>query len=62
MHELPVIALKELAGNDLPHLNYLQELLVPYLSYLISLWWFVWIVILVYIVYYIFTQGTSKEE
>lgn len=37
-----LIVLKELAGNSPPQLNYLQELLSPYLSQIVAFWMALW--------------------
>jgi len=41
--DAPIIVLKELAGNPLPRLNALQEMLVPFLQPLASFWISMWI-------------------
>ncbi|MSU73809.1 hypothetical protein EXS56_01585 [Candidatus Kaiserbacteria bacterium] len=60
--ELPIIALKELAGNDLPTLNTFQHVLVPYLGGIINAWWALWFVILLLVIRYTWVHGTTRED
>ncbi len=57
MNDLPIIALTELVGNSPPHLTALQAFLLPFLSYLVSFWWFVWILTLFALVRYVIVHG-----
>ena len=62
MEPLPLIALKELVGNDVPHLNALQLFLSPHLTLIITLWWFVWFMTLIVIIRYAIVHGRASAE
>ncbi len=55
--DLPVIALTELAGNDISSLNQLQESMQPIASDIVVVWWIVWAITLVIVVRYAIVHG-----
>lgn len=59
---LPTIALTALAGNDVPHLNALQELLVPYTTELITFWWFAWLIVAMLVIRFVFVHGKRNAR
>ncbi len=54
---LPTIALTALIGNDVPHLNALQELLVPYTTQIIMFWWFAWFLVAFVVIRFVIVHG-----
>ncbi len=54
---LPTIALTALSGNDVPHLNALQELLVPYTTQIIVFWWFAWFITCAVVIRFVLVHG-----
>lgn len=60
--QLPRIELKELAGNDLPSLNPMQETFLPYLGGFENMWWTLWIVTLIVVIRYAWTHGSKESD
>jgi hypothetical protein len=48
--DLPIIALRQLAGNSPPSLNAVQQFLLPHLPFLEAMLWCLWWGILAYLV------------
>lgn len=61
-NELPLIELKELAGNGLPSLNPMQEALLPYVGGFENMWWAVWFVTLAVVIYYAWKHGVDEDK
>lgn len=59
-----LIVLKELAGNPPPHLNAIQELLLPHVGFLTTVWISVWIttaIVLLAKVWYEYREYKNKR-
>ena len=59
---LPVIPLQTLAGNPVPHLDYLQQLLVPYTDALVVACWFLWFCTLFYVLRHVYLYGVRGGD
>ena len=59
--ELPLIVLKELAGNDAPSLNAIQHAFLPHLGGLMNMWWAIWFLTLIVVIRYVWVNGTRKD-
>lgn len=57
---LPLIELKELAGNDAPELNAMQRALVPHVDIITGIWWALWICTLVSALHYLWKHGERE--
>ncbi len=54
---LPLIELKELAGNDILRLDATQSALLPYVDTIAGVWWALWICTLVFVIHYVWRHG-----
>ncbi len=62
MEPLPVVELKELAGNDLPSLSPVQEALLPYVGGFENMWWAVWFATLATVLWYAWKHGSTDDN
>ena len=59
---LPVIPLTELVGNDVPHLNTMQQFLAPHVGGITYLYWTLWIATLLYCIVYAIRNGEREGD
>lgn len=48
-------------GNGIPTLNPVQEFLLPFVSSLITFWWFVWLVTAMVLIRFVYTHGIRSN-